>query len=783
MRPREIAPAALIIVLAIAGFFGARLLGERDARRGSERRAAVAAAQIRARVQEGTVLAESLRMSMAGAAGNGITSREFETNAARWLSPAGFSAAAWVERVPASQRAAYERRTGNAIVMRDRQGRIAPGGSRSSYLPATLVSGIPPVAFQGIDLGDESGMAEALARASALNDARATPLATLRDGSTGLFLVRSAPRLADGRVQPGFVVVFVSLPWLRTAASGTKALQLTAGGASTAGHAGAGTVRSSFTEAGQRFDVLVPKGSIHGPAAVLPWIILAAGLVLAALAAALGVNAARRARAQDDLDRIFTLSSDLITVADFEGHFTRVNPAAEQILGYSGEELLAHPYLDLVHPEDRERTKAQAAAIADGQTTMSFENRLARKDGTYKVLEWTSTPVLEDRVMYAVARDVTDRRQAEAELKRLADEQAALRRVATLVVRGVPASDVFRAVGEEIERLFAAHATLIARLEPDGTITIVASSGRWTTLMPAGRRLELQPGMVVAEVIRTGRSARVDDYRDASGFLREVAEQSGIGATVAVPITVEGALWGAIGVGTVRTQFPADAEQRMAEFTELVGIAISNTQAREDLAGSRARIVAPADEERRRVVRDLHDGAQQRLVQTIITLREAREALQPNGGLASELVAEALEQAERANVELRELAQGILPSVLTHGGLRAAVGALAARSPVPVEVDVSVDRLGARLEATAYFVIAESLTNVAKHAQATAAVVRARVADGTLELRVRDDGVGGATPDGSGLVGLADRLASLDGRLRVESPAGGGTLVSADIPL
>jgi signal transduction histidine kinase len=289
--------------------------------------------------------------------------------------------------------------------------------------------------------------------------------------------------------------------------------------------------------------------------------------------------------------------------------------------------------------------------------------------------------------------------------------------------------------------------------------------------------------MVLAKVIRTGRSARVDDYSDASGFAAQVSHWTRVRCSVAVPIVVEGSLWGSMGAGTERDQFPADTEQRMAAFTELVGTAISSIQARSDLASSRARIVAAADEERRRVVRDLHDGAQQRLVHSIITLKLAHRALQPDQERASELVSEALNQAERANVELRELAHGILPAVLTRGGLRAAVDAMASRTPVPVAIDVSVDRLPAPAEATAYFVVAEALTNVAKHAHATAATVRAHVDGGTLQLQVRDDGVGGARPDGNGLVGLADRLAVLGGQLQVESPADGGTLVTADIPL
>ena len=204
---------------------------------------------------------------------------------------------------------------------------------------------------------------------------------------------------------------------------------------------------------------------------------------------------------------------------------------------------------------------------------------------------------------------------------------------------------------------------------------------------------------------------------------------------------------------------------------------------RDALAASRARIVAAADEERRRVVRDLHDGAQQRLVHTVITLKRALQVLQNEQDAAPALVTEALDSAERATAELRELAHGILPGALAHGGLRAGVGALASRMPVPVEIDVSVGRLPTAVEATAYFFVAEALTNVAKHARARQAKVTARIEDGTLAVHVRDDGMGGARPDGSGLLGLADRLAALDGQLRVESPTDGGTLITAAIPI
>jgi signal transduction histidine kinase len=228
---------------------------------------------------------------------------------------------------------------------------------------------------------------------------------------------------------------------------------------------------------------------------------------------------------------------------------------------------------------------------------------------------------------------------------------------------------------------------------------------------------------------------------------------------------------------------PADTEARLASFTELVATAIANTEARTEVAASRARIVAATDAERRRVVRDLHDGAQQRLVHTVVTLKLAQQAFQSEGEGGAALLGEALDNAEQATVELRELAHGILPTALTRGGLRAGVTALAARMPVEVQIAATEERLPPAVEATAYFVVAEALTNVAKHAGAGRASVVARVDDGALRIEVRDDGTGGARPEGSGLVGLRDRLAVLDGQLRVESPVDGGTLVAADIPV
>jgi PAS domain S-box-containing protein len=1018
---------------------------------------------------------------------------------------------------------------------------------------------------------------------------------------------------------------------------------------------------------------------------VLPWIILAAGLVLAGLAAALGLSAARRAKAQGELDRIFNLSTDLIAVADFQGHFTRVNPAVEQILGYTQEEFLAKPYLELVHLDDRGNTGAEAAAIADGKATLSFENRYVRKDGSYRVLEWTSTPVIEDGAMYGVGRDVTERRRAETEVARLADEQASLRRVATLVAQGAPAEALFTVVAQQVAEVLGVPQVSIVRYHSDGTATERGSVGPQRSVFEIGRRWVLQGDSVVAQIRDSSRPARIDDYtaltgeiagtvreagiRSAVGIpilvagrlwgamvvsstdpeplpsdiegrltdftelvataiansesreaLRRLADEQaalrrvatlvaedvpsselfgavarevgvllggdfaamarfedngvftvatwaavgehppvperwemqegdpattiaetrratrwtdwsdvpgpiaafirelGIRCTVGTPIVVEGRLWGALalhskqsaplppetearmagftdlvgtavanaeartesrlltdeqaalrhvatlvareasqadtfnaiaeelaglvgaqemrmmryegdseavvvatsgrasvfGVGeyvplygqsaasiVLRTSRPAridayetvpgpiaeavravgvrsvvgapivvegrlwgamiaaayeeplptDAEFRLSQFTELMAVAIANTEtraeverladeqaalrrvatlvaqgasadvvldavaaemerlldadavavgryesreevtvvahhspkaqlapvgtrlnyqghniselvrqsgrparmedlsearggfadvfrllgsralvgtpivvqgtlwgtivagwnsetpppanteermarfadllktaianadSREQLVGSRARLVTEADHVRRQVVRDLHDGAQQRLVHTIVTLKLARRALRKGNGKMDVLVAEALEHAEQGNAELRELAHGILPAVLTRGGLRAGANTVVERLDLPVQVEIPAQRFVAEIEASAYFVVAEALTNVVKHSHAKSAEVRATVDDGSLIVEVQDDGIGGADAGGHGLVGMNDRVTALGGHLEIESPAGGGTRLSATLPL
>jgi len=268
VRPRQIALVALILAVAVAGFVVARMLAERDVQRDSERRAEVAAAQIHGRIAQAASLTESLRRFMLDASGTGVTSDQFASNAFRWLSPADFPAAAWVEPVPDSQRAAYERRIGQPIVTPDEGHSVVPAGS--SYLAATLVSGFPPLALPGIDLSGEPDMATALDRATDLDGVSATPVAGPDTGTNGLFLVAPAPNLVGDSLRPGYVVVFVPDLTL-SAAANTPGLRLAVGGTGTGRPpVGEQTVRTSFTEAGQRFDVILPRGSVHGAATALP---------------------------------------------------------------------------------------------------------------------------------------------------------------------------------------------------------------------------------------------------------------------------------------------------------------------------------------------------------------------------------------------------------------------------------------------------------------------------------------------------------------------------------
>ena len=364
-----------------------------------------------------------------------------------------------------------------------------------------------------------------------------------------------------------------------------------------------------------------------------------------------------------------------------------------------------------------------------------------------------------------------------AELGRLNEEQTALRHVATLVAEGSPANEVFSAVASEVGLLARADITRLLRFESDGTATVSGTWARSSDPVPEGARIAI--GETVAAHVRQNRMpARRTEISPPD-------LPAGTYSAVGAPIIVNGALWGAItALSKIERPLREDTEVRMAEFTDLVGTAIANTQAHADLVASRARIVAAADESRRRIERDLHDGIQQRLITLALKLRTIDSDLPDESPVREPLAAFDAELIEAVE-DLREVSRGIHPAILSEGGLGPALRALARRSAVPVELDLDVGaRLPSTIEAAAYYVAAESLTNVAKHANASVVELSAVLDDDRLQVTVRDDGAGGADASrGSGLIGLIDRVEALGGTLVCDSPKGRGTTVRIEIPL
>jgi signal transduction histidine kinase len=376
--------------------------------------------------------------------------------------------------------------------------------------------------------------------------------------------------------------------------------------------------------------------------------------------------------------------------------------------------------------------------------------------------------------------------ESRAVLARLAAEQAALRRVATLVARGTRPEEVFARVLDEVGQLLRVDLASICRYESDETISFVASWGRAREHFPAGSRQMLGGKNLGTIVLETGRSARIDNYADSSsGPIGVTAREAGINSSLAAPITVEGRLWGLIAAGSnLKQPLPADTETRLASFTELVATAIANAESRAELKASRARIVAAADETRRRIERDLHDGIQQRLVSLLLQIRAVQAAVPPQLGELERDLSRVAEGLASAFDELREISRGIHPAILSQGGLGPALKSLRRRSAVPVELDLHAERrLPERVEVAAYYVVSEALTNAFKHAHASVVKVELHAHDAILQLAIRDDGIGGADPSrGSGLVGLSDRIEALGGTLEVTSPTGVGTTLLVELP-
>jgi signal transduction histidine kinase len=365
-------------------------------------------------------------------------------------------------------------------------------------------------------------------------------------------------------------------------------------------------------------------------------------------------------------------------------------------------------------------------------------------------------------------------------------EHEALRRVATLVARGVPAEEIFAAVTEQAAAVLDADIAGLMRFESKEEMTTLATWSRIGEPAPVGVRWALEGDNISAEIARTGRPARRDSYDSATGRLADITRKLGVRQGVAAPVVVNGKLWGLLAMFTAREQpLAPQTEARLADFTDLLATAVANAESRNELAASRARIVAAADDARRRIERDLHDGAQQLLVSIGLQLRAAEAEIPPGLDTLRQALATAMQGLVDAQSELQKIARGIHPAILAEGGLTPALKTLARRSPIPVALAVAPHaRLPEQVEVAAYYVVSEALTNAAKHGGASLVNVDVQVDGGAVKIAVGDNGAGGADPTkGSGLIGLMDRVATLGGTFAINSPPGGGTDLRVELPV
>ena len=412
------------------------------------------------------------------------------------------------------------------------------------------------------------------------------------------------------------------------------------------------------------------------------------------------------------------------------------------------------------------RTWGAMAVASDGRLPPGSEDRVAQ----FAELMSTAISNIESR----------------GKVERLAAEQSALRRVATLVAREHSPDELLAMVAEELGVLLDVDAAAILRYDEKATAIAVAAWSDGSVEIELGVRLPLDGDNLAGEVLRTGLSHRKEDYGGARGKIADRVRALGIQSAAATPIVVEGSIWGVIAVLSRRPgSLPPDTEARIAEFSRHAGMAVANAKSRSDLAESRARIVRAGDEARRRFERDLHDGAQQRLVSLGLDLRAAEATVPPELGDLRSVLSRLGSGLSDVLDDLRELSRGLHPAVLSEGGLSPALRSLARRSAVPVALHLEFDteRFEEPVEVAAYYVASEALANTAKHAQASQAEVTLKHSDRWLELTVSDDGTGGAdASSGSGLTGLVDRVEAIGGSISIDSSAWSGTVVHVKLP-
>ena len=480
----------------------------------------------------------------------------------------------------------------------------------------------------------------------------------------------------------------------------------------------------------------------------------------------------------------------IAVIVDADTRIVYCNPYLAELTGWTREELLGREWYETFEPAETENRRGFVRHIAEIAVNPHAEGAIQTRSGQWRLISWNNTVVrdLHGRGVGAtsIGEDITERRRAEKELHARVEEQEALRRVATLVAGEARPEHVFRCVAEEAARILEADSSAVLRFDDPQTATVV---GRWDGSdlggFPIGASIPVGAEGALARLLRTGAPARIDNYEGLLGELPAAMRAFGYRSVAAAPVVWANRLWGALTVGTGRREpLPADSERRLGDFAEVLGLAVASADAREKLARSRTRIVEASDESRRRLERDLHDGAQQRLVSLALMLRLAESKLARDPAEAASALAGASAELAQALEELRQLARGIHPAILSDRGLGPALEALAERMPLPVAIRSTIAaRLRPAVEVATYYVVAEGLTNVVKYARASQASVTVTTTNSTVIVEVVDDGVGGADPSlGSGLSGLHDRVEALGGRLEVASRPGAGTLLRAEIP-
>jgi PAS domain S-box-containing protein len=504
----------------------------------------------------------------------------------------------------------------------------------------------------------------------------------------------------------------------------------------------------------------------------------------------------------DDFARVLTETTQaLVCVLDADGRILLFNDSCERTTGYSRDEVIGRDAREsVIPPEEAEAFRDVLAYIWRTGLSSPQVGHWATKEGGRRLIAWSNRlmPAVDGRAAYLVTTgiDLTepaapveealggDVEAKLAEVGRLAQEQRALRRVATLVASEATPERVFTAVSEESARVLEVRASAVFRYEGDDTATVVGRHDRdGVGVFGVGDRILADENTAIGRARDSGLPARIMDYFAIDTPVAETMRRVGYRSTVAAPIFVAGVPWGAVAIASSE-ELPPDSEARLMAFCELAALALASAQAREDLQTSRARIVKAGDEQRRRLERNLHDGAQQRLVSLALTLRLARTRLTAGPEALEPLLTGAAEELDKALEELRELARGLHPAALTEQGLGPALQTLGDRLPIEVRVAPFEQRLAEHVEATAYYICSEALTNVAKHAQATHATVSLALDDDVFRFEVSDDGRGGADPRaGSGILGLRDRAEAAGGTLFVISPPGRGTVVTGTLPL